>query len=295
LLNQKRKSFRQQQNISEILFTKIEVEGFNKKQQKFITKSIFYKQKPFTLYQLRKRYFKLSSEDKIKNIFPIAIKDSLKNEYTLKLTGKKEKPFYLQPGAILSNRPISEAFIGAQYNYFGRVAFLAYANAYIGKLHSSTFIKTRFDFSGRVPFFIEPSFTFSKWDYYSSSALFYDFLKPAYLLQEDKFGELKMGVPIGNFSQFNFSGGVTEWKNQYYQSDNFTKQDTADATNFNYNFVQANYKINTLNRKMYASEGAYLNIRGRYLQGLESYIPGSTGNPSMVAIKSYIRKLFQHF
>lgn len=272
----KRKVFISYQNLDSLTFTKLNVFGFNEKQSQFINKSLFFKQQPFTLNKLKKRYFRLASDDKIKHIFPIAVKDSITKKYTLKLIGKKEKPFYLDAGAILSNRPISEAFGALQYNHLGKIGFNAYINGYIGKLYSGTFAKLRFDFPGKLPIFIEPSFTFSRWDYYTSSALFYDFLKPAYLVQEDKFGELKIGVPVGNISQFNISAGVTEWRNQYYQKDNFTKLDTTDNTYFDYWYTQANYKINTLNRKMYATEGMYLNLRARALEGTETHIPGNT-------------------
>lgn len=267
-----------------IIFNKLEVIGFNAKQTQFINRSLFFHKEPFTMEQLRKRYFRLASDDKIKNIFPTVIFDSLSNSFTLKLVGKKEKPFYLEPGAILSNRPISEAFLGLQFNHLGRIGFSAYANGYLGKLYSGTFSKLRFDFPGRLPFFIEPSFTFSRWDYYSSSILFYDFLKPAYLVQEDKFGEIKVGVPLGNISQFNLSGGVTEWKNQYYQNDFFTQKDTADITYFDYRYLQANYKVNTHNRKMYPTNGTMINGRARYLLGRESYYPGSTSTDSVIFI-----------
>ncbi len=272
----KRKLFTNYKNFDSTTFNNLQVMGFTKKQNQFIVKSLFFKQKPFTLNQLKKRYFRLASDDKIRHIFPVAIKDSATNKYTLKLIGKKEKPFYVDAGAILSNRPISEAFAALQYNYLGKIGFNAYVNGYIGKLYSGTYSKLRFDFSGKLPVFIEPSFTFSRWDYYTSSILFYDFLKPAYLVQEDKFGELKIGVPVGNISQFNLAGGFTVWRNQYYPNDNFTRLDTADITYFDYWYTQANYKINTLNRKMYATEGMYLNFRARALEGTETHIPGNT-------------------
>lgn len=275
-LEEKRNRMSVYHQLDDIVFDKLQVTGLNKGQTKFITRSLIKTGQPLTLTQLKKRYFRLASEDKIKNIFPVAVLDSTTNRYTLKLIGKKEKPFYLEPGAILSNRPISEAFLGLQYNHLGKVGFSAYANGYIGKLNTGTHANLRFDIPGRIPFFIQPSYTFSRWDYYSSSVLFYDFLKPAYLVQEDKFGELKIGVPIGNISQFNIAGGVTQWKNQYYQSDVFTKLDTADVTYFDYFYIQANYKINTLNRKMYATDGTYLNVRARFLQGEQSYNPGNT-------------------
>jgi NTE family protein len=277
----KRKVTDTYKNVDSIIFNNLEVSGFNKKQVSFITNSLVYKQNSFTLNQLKKRYFRLASDDKIKHIFPVCIKDSVTNKYTLKLIGKKEKPLYIDAGAILSNRPISEAFAAIQYNYLGKIGFSAYLNGYLGKLYSGTFAKIRFDFPTKIPVFIEPSFTFSRWDYYSSSALFYNFLKPAYLVQEDKFGELKIGVPVGNISQFNIAGGFTEWLNRYYQKDIFTKLDTTDNTYFEYWYTQVNYKINTLNRKMYATEGMYLNFRARALQGAETHIPGTTSTDTI--------------
>jgi NTE family protein len=275
-LQARRSIYRGYGKLDNIRFNNLEVYGYNAKQTEFIRKSLFKNNEPFTLVQLKKRYFRLASDDKIKNIFPVAVLDSARNSYSLKLFGKKEKPFYMDAGAILSNRPISEGFVAMQYNYLGRVGFNAYMNGYFGKLNTSTYGHLRFDIPGRIPYFIKPSFALSRWDYYSSSSLFYDFLKPAYLIQEDKYFDIKFGVPVGNISQFNVSGGFTEWKNQYYQSDAFTRLDTADITYFDYLYLQASYDINTLNRKMYATDGTFLSARMRFLDGQESHYPGNT-------------------
>jgi len=275
-IQKKRQSYQTYRELDGIKFMDIEVVGFNRKQTAFIKRSLFFNKKPFTLEQLKRRYFKLASEDKIKNIFPVTQLDSATNNYKLKLLGKREKPFYIEPGAIISNRPISEAFLGLQYNHLGRIGFSAYANGYLGKLNTSTLMRLRFDFPGRIQLFIQPSFTFSRWDYFNSSVLFFNLEKPAYLIQQDKFGELKIGLPVGNISQFNVAGGFTEWKNKYYQTDGFAKTDTADVTYFDYWYAQASYQINTLNRRMYATEGTLLNARARYLQGRESFYPGNT-------------------
>jgi NTE family protein len=278
-LHKKRERYKSYQNLDGMKFTSLEVTGFNKKQEYFLRTSLFYQNQPFTLQQLKKRYFRLTSDDKIKSVFPVAIADT-GGTYKLKLIGKPEKPVYIEPGAIIANRPINGAFVGIQYNWLGKIGFSTYMNVYFGKLYTGYYGKLRFDLPGKVPIFIEPSYTFSHFDYFQSSILFYDFLKPAYLIQEDQFGELRVGVPVGNISQVNLAGGFTEWTNRYYQSDNFTRFDTADVTYFDYWFAQVNYKINTLNRKMYATEGTLLNARARYLQGWESYIPGTTSPDS---------------
>src|SRR5690606_2619178 len=51
---------------------------------------------------------------------------------------------------------------------------------------------------------------------------------------------------------------------------------TADLTYCDYAYAQVNFKLNTLNRKMYATNGTYLNARARILQGQETYMPGNT-------------------
>ena len=166
-MNQRRRSFLALNDINSVVYDKMEIKGFNKKQAHFITKSLFYKENPFTLEDLRKRYFRLASDDKIKNLYPVSVYDSLTDRLTLKLSGRQEKPFYFEPGIILSNRPINEVYIGLQYNHLGKIGFSFFANGYTGKLYSGSYSRFRFDFPGRFPISIEPSFTYSRWDYYS--------------------------------------------------------------------------------------------------------------------------------
>lgn len=275
-LSKKRLLYHNLQDPSQVKFTSLKISGLTPHQERFVRKSIFIGRDGITLNQLSKPYFRLASDDKLRNLFPVAKRDSSGN-YQLTIQAKKEKPFYVEPGALISNRPILGAFLGIQYNHLGKIGYSFYANGYLGKLHSSTLFKMRFDVPGKIPVFFEPSFTYSRWDYFGSSVVFYDFQRPAYLIQEDQFGELKMGLPVGNISQVNLAAGITQWKNSYYQNDNYQKFDTTDITYFDYRYMQANYTINTLNRKMYATEGTLLNARARYLFGNESYVPGNTG------------------
>lgn len=287
LLRKKRELFKSKAIKDSVIFDKVEILGVNKKAERFIRNSIFYKNKPFSLSRLKKQYFRLTSDDKIKSVYPIAEKDSSGNGfYKLKLMAKKEKSFFIDLGGNISNRPISEAFLGLQYNYLGRIGFSAYANGYYGKLHGSAHGKLRFDFPGKVPFYIEPSITYSRWDYFRSSALFYDFEKPAYLIQEDVFGEMNIGLPIGNVSKVVLSGGYAEWINRYYQADVFSKLDTSDVTYFDFGYGQISYELNTLNRKQYATDGTRLHFRAKFIDGAESFYPGTTSIDT-VGTKNY--------
>lgn len=284
-LNRKRRLFKEKVTSSKIVYDKVVVKGVDKKMQNFVTKSITHKRDTFTFKQLKRQYFRMMADEKIKSAYPTTALDTATGKYTLTLNTKKDKHLFFDIGGNLSNRPISNFFLAVQYNYIGKIGFTAYANGYLGKLNSSSLTKLRFEFPTKTPFYIEPSFTISRWDYYKSSALFYDFEKPAYLVQEDLFGELNIGAPVGNIGKAVLTGGLSEWRNKYYQVDQFTRLDTSDVSLFDFGYGQVSYQINTLNRKQYASEGTNIMIRAKYVNGIETYYPGSTAKDSVLFIK----------
>lgn len=156
VMEARRAVFRQKRNAEEVKIEGLEIVGVNEAQKQFIRKSIFYHNKPISIDQFRKRFFRLASDDKIKALFPSISFDDEKNKYILTLTCKKEKPFYLEPGAIISNRPISEGFLGMQYNFLGRVGLSVYGNAYLGKLYSGTLGKIRLDIQEGCHYLLNP-------------------------------------------------------------------------------------------------------------------------------------------
>jgi NTE family protein len=275
------KRIKYKNGLGKIIFENIEIEGLTKKQSQYVKKLFVKKQKELSLEKIKPRYFRLAEDDKIKSLFPVANFNSVTKKYTLKLTVKKEKPFAIELGGNLSNRPISEGFVGLRYKYLGKAAVTIYGNTYFGKLNTSVHGKIRFDLPSKMPFYIEGAATYSRFDYFKSSTLLYDLLKPAYLTQRDRFAELNLGFPFGNRAKFVLNGGAAELRNIYYQTENFSNKDTADRTDFLYGFGSAEYELNTLNRKQYASEGLYVNAKAKYFNGLESYFPGTTSTDTI--------------
>ncbi|MDP2387364.1 MAG: patatin-like phospholipase family protein [Bacteroidota bacterium] len=280
-LREKRKQFKQE--FKPIVFESVEIEGLKPKQAMYIQRSLVSKNKDIPLNVMRKRYFRLAEDDKIKSIFPITTFDSITGKYKLKVIIKKEKDLAMELGGNFSNRPISEGFIGLQYKYLGRQALTLYGNAYFGKLNTSGHGRIKVDFPGKTPFFIESTATYSRWDYFKSSTLFYDLLKPAFLIQEDRFADMNLGLPFGNRAKIRAGGGIANLASIYYQTDNYTSKDTSDRTDFNFGFGKIEYELNTLNRKLYASEGLFMNFRTQYFNGFEFYKPGTTSKDSITS------------
>ena len=263
--------------IHPIVFNNIYIEGLNKRQSNYAKKLLVPRKKIVPIEKLKPEYFRFAGDDKIKQVFPKAKYNEQSNYYDLYLKVKKEKDLFVQVGGNFSNRPISEGFIGAQYNYLGNIAISAMGNTYFGKLFNSAQIKARFDFPLRLKFYIEPGFTSNRWDFFNSSnAQFFIDTRPSYLIEKDQYGELNVGVPMGNKSKIVASTGLASIIDEYYQTDNFLQKDTADKTYFNAFTSSLSYEKNTLNRKQYASEGSYAAVQVRYIQGEEYDQPGST-------------------
>jgi NTE family protein len=288
----------------DLVFENISVTGVNANQTFFIKKSIRHAYRQIPLEKLKKEYFRLAQDDKIRSLYPFATYNQTSGFYDLSIKVKKEKYLSAEFGGNFSNRPIDEAFIGLQYNYLGKIGISAQGNGYYGKLYSSAQAKVRFDFALGIPIYLEPTITYNRFDFFKSSNAFFEDNKPPYLISNDQYAELNLGIPVLNSGKIVIGTGVAQVLDEYYQTSVFTQRDTADKTYFNHYSTHVSYEYNTLNKKQYANSGSFLNISARYNQGEETFEKGSTGVPlidvpyivkvhEFVVLKGVIDKYFK--
>ena len=273
-VTEKRGRFRARM-VSSTVIEEITFEGLNPKQQLYVKRMLSSGKRELTLEKLKPRYFRLAEDDKIRTIFPTLTFNPSTRKFKLHLSVRREKDLFLQVGGNVSSRPISTGFLALQYNFLSKLATSFYGNGYFGRLHNSFSGRVRVDIPGRWPMYVEPNFTISRWDYFRSSNLFYSLRRPAYLTQRDRFAEIMVGHPAGPKARVFYGGGAAELSNIYYQTPTFTDKDTTDQTNFRFYHATAEYELNTQNRKLYASEGAFVSLRAKYINGLETFIPGN--------------------
>jgi NTE family protein len=260
-----------------IVVSNVLVNGINTRQAAYVKKTINpTRTEELDLASLKKNYFKLIADDNIKRIFPSVVFDPKTGFYDLQLNIKKGNNLQTQFGGNLSSRPISEGFVGLQYNLWGSKPIVFSANTYFGKLYNSRQVHGRIDFPYRVPFYLEVGYTANQFDFFTSSTSFLEDIKPSYLIQSDQTLKIILGLPARSKGKFNIGFEIGTIKNQYYQTHSFLKKDTADQTNFKMVSPFVSFERNTLNRKMYANEGTFLSLKARYVTGIEYGIPGST-------------------
>ncbi|MBI4946521.1 MAG: patatin-like phospholipase family protein [Bacteroidetes bacterium] len=259
-----------------LAFGDIYISGLKKNQAQYVRGVLRKKGKTIPLGKFKPAYFRLVEDDKIKQIYPKAKFNPENRNYDLFLKMKKERDIVAEMGGNISNRPISEVFAAFEYKYLGNIGISAMANGYFGKLYASAQTKVRIDFPFTVPFYIEPVLTFNRWDFFKSSNLFFEDVKPAYLIESDQYAYMNLAMPLSNKDKMVMGGGLATTIDKYYQTSLFTQKDTPDVTTFDMVTAHLLLERNTLNRKQYATQGTYLAFKTRYVQGEELTEPGST-------------------
>ena len=276
-LANKRKDFISKQ--PNLLIDGIYVSGLNKRQSKYVTKLLSGKKgENFSLDDIKNPYFRVFEDDKIESIYPRAEYNKTSGVYDLYLDIKQAKEIRMELGGLVSNRPISGAYLGLKYNYLGDVGVSTYANAYLGKLYSAAQFRTRIDFPIKLPVYVEPIVAYNRWDYFKSSTDFFDNETPSYLVQKEVFGGIQVGFPYKNEGRIKLGSTFAKLRDDYYQTKNFSSVDTADRTDFNVLSSYITLERNTLNRKQYATEGTYFALKARHTWGQEIETPGTTSS-----------------
>lgn len=232
---------------------------------------------PETLEEFQRIYYRLFEDDMVDYVFPRIRYNPDTKAYDLSIDIRESKRLHVDFGGNFSSRPVNTGFIGLQYNLLGTTPKTLYANSYFGKFYNSLKADIRFDIPGSNPYYFSFTALRQQWDYFRSFATFFQEERPSFILQQELAGGLDIGRPAGNRGKLSLEMRYGRNEDDYYQTGEFTAQDTADVTRFEYRTAALRFERNTLNRKLYADDGTYLSFSARYVNGDEWTRPGSTG------------------
>ncbi len=262
----------------ELFFQNIQVEGVeDPMQRKFIIQSIKHKYNVVTLSSLKKEYFKLIADEHIKSIRPISHFNKETGYFDLHLIVEPEKKIEVKIGGNISTKPINQGFFSFNYRTYKSRAYTLMSNIYFGRFYSSYKIGGRIDYPTKLPFYFSGYSTFNRWDFFSSSSeLFFEDVRPPYIIQNENNHRLEIGFPLGLHGKLFFNTNYSSSSDKYYQTDIVNKGDVADKTIFNAFVSNICIESNSLNYKQFATEGLNRFISAKYIVGEESFFPGTT-------------------
>ncbi len=258
-----------------LTFKNIKISGVGGKRKKYVENVFKRLNKNLNLNEVKQAYYKLLGDDNFETVYPKINYLPLENTYEFELIVQPEKNFKLDFGGAISSRPVGNAFIGLQYNFLRKKSYTLSTNFYTGRFHESAQGALRMDVPKKIPFYLETEITYNHWNYFESSQLFLENVKPTFLEQFDSRLIQSIGFSSGKNAKTTVFGGIFSTNNKYSPTENFGTGDVLDETSFKGFSSGINYKRNELNRKQYPSKGSSLFLGFTYFKGVENYEPGN--------------------
>jgi len=261
-----------------LYFQNIQVEGVEDNlQRQFIIQSMKHGLPIVSLDNLKKEYFKLVADQQVKSIQPLTYYNKETGYFDLHLKVEPEKKIDVNIGGNISTKPINQGYVGVNYRMYNRRAYLVNSNLFFGRFYSSFKLGGRIDYPSRLPFYLASYFTLNRWDYFaSSSELFFENVRPPYIIRDELSFRIEAGFPLGLNSKFYSGAAYTSSSDQYYQTEIFNKEDDPDESTFKAFVADVRLETNSLNYKQYATEGLLRMLDAKYVVGEEGHFPGST-------------------
>ena len=257
-----------------LTFHSISATGINAKQKKYVEKVFKNERKNLSLQDVKEGYYKLVADDNFETVYPKISYQRKIDAYDFELQVQPKKNFNIDFGGVVSTRPISNAYLGLQFNHLSTKSYTFNANFYSGRFYESVQATARMDVPTQLPFYIETELTYNHWNYINTSEIFVENLNPNFIEQTDHRAVLKLGIPIKD-GKIEAQAGYIEFSNKYSPTNQYQFGDILDFDKFNGINTSVSLDKNTLNRRQYANQGQALHISVNYFNGSEKYMPGN--------------------
>jgi len=259
----------------DLKFSNVIVSGVNSQQKKYVERLFKSDKSTFDLQDIKRGYYKLVADQTFETVYPKISYQAVTDSYTFEVVAQPKKSFKLALGGNISTRPISNVFLGAEYNYLNRKAYTLGTSFYSGRFYESVQINGRVDYPTKLPLFLAAELTYNHWNFYNTSQIFIENPRPIYIEQSDRKIDLMMGVPLNYNTKIVLHSSFINNNDRYSPNNTFSVGDLLDQTIFNGFRGSVNFEKNSLNRKQYATSGQSFSLSLNYTTGRENYNPGN--------------------
>ena len=270
MLAAKRKAFRER--VPEWVFNDVVVHGVNKEQEKAIAGEFHKRGREFTLEDCRRGYYGLLSGEMIEDIIPHAVYNEQDSAYTLHLDVTLNPHFTLKMGAAVSTSISNQIYFGLHYRTLKNHSKELILDGHFGKVYNNVQLSGRVDFYTSLPVSLKFIGSYSTIDYYNMNFLFSNEKLVALNHQREYYAKMKVMFPFLNRRKAEIGIGVGNIKDEYVQSEiinlNKPQFDSNESTLFS---GSIRFEGNTLNRKVFPTEGMHETLIAQFVVGNEKY------------------------
>lgn len=263
-------------NLPELRFRKVNIEGANNQQKRYIRKEFHDSDSEiFTYEDFRKGYFRLLSDNVISEIIPHAVYNPEDETYDLNLKVKMEDNISVRMGGSVSSSSSSQLYFGLSYkdlNFYSKEFIF---DGQLGRVYNNLQLSARVDFPTNIPTSYRFIASISTFDYFKKEKLFSKNDVPAFTKKKEKFLKLKMALPFLSKNRAEFGIGIAQIQDQYFQTNiidfNSARHDKSQYGLFGGSIT---FSGSTLNARQFATAGNRDALIAQIFTGTEKYTSG---------------------
>ncbi len=272
-LAKRRNNFRSK--VPELMFKEITIEGVTDMQKEYIINLISRKDSLIGIDQVKEEYFRLVTEENVRNVYPEAEYNYEDGTFDLNLAIELKGSYRVEAGGLLSLTLYNQAYLGFEYYKLSDIYNRFTGNLYFGRNYSSFRLSHRISVPQQKLLLIDLKLTGYSRNYFTSEITsLFERTVPAYIIRRESNFRTSFGIPVSNNSSLKTGLNFSWINDRYYSSIEFGAEDEQNTTNYFYTTGKIFYESNTLNRKQYATEGRYLYTGVYYNTGFERYEEG---------------------
>ncbi|MDL2228189.1 patatin-like phospholipase family protein [Bacteroidales bacterium OttesenSCG-928-K03] len=273
-LRTKRNTFEQKKQP--LFFKDVHAKNVNKRQAAYIDHLMLGNRDFLSVNEVRDKYNILVADENIYQASPTAVYNDSTGFYDLILDVETEMNFEAEIGGHISWGGVNEAYIGLLHRYLDRFSINSRLNGYFGTFYRSIGLYSKIDYPSKILIYGILDASLNQKNYFTTSNSLYSDASPSYLQQTEQHVLIQAGVPIGERSTFGIKAAFVYTNDKFYNTNYFTKNDTADNTHFSGLATGVVFERNTFNNYFYPDFGMSLKISANFNYGKETFHPGTT-------------------
>ena len=267
--------------MPEFRFRKIEIEGANEQQKRYIRKEFHSSEDEiFSFEDFRSGYFRLMSDNMISEIIPHAVYNASDHTFDLHLKVKLEDDLSLRVGGNVSSNGANQIYIGATYQNLNNYSKEVSLDGQLGQIYNNLQLSGRIDLPTHIPTSIRLIGSLSSFDYYKQEKLFTKGNSPVFSKKKEKFVKVLLSLPFLNRQKAEFSIGVGDLQDEYFQKNVIDfNNDQSDCSHYTIFGGSVALEGNTLDSRQYATAGRKERLVANIYTGQERFEAGSSVDP----------------
>lgn len=294
---ERRQKFRNR--CPELKFQRVIVQGVDSFQKEYVERVFHHKNEVFSMQEFKEAYFKLISDDKIREVIPHATFNSATGNFDLYLDVRTENQLKMLFGGNVSSSNNDQMYFGLSYQNLSSYAQSAYFDAQFGKVYNGVGIGTRIEIPSQKSWYVKMALVFHKFNYFEGDKLFYSDSRTVDFTQNEVYTKVSVGFPMNMNGRLEFGAGYGYLSDNYFLNRaTVTASTKEDESHFSLGSLFARAENFTLNNTMYPTKGYNHSLTTQLIGGVESYEPLNDPAASVPAINDLwvqLRGKFDHY